>query len=135
MFGREVADVAIGYVIGLARETFLIDREIRGGRWPKYRGISLADKWVGLVGYGDISRDLAKRLLAADMKVICYDPAYMPARQVDGIRIVEWPKEVEICDFIILTCSLNEGSRHMLNRETLARCKRGVRVVNVTEGG
>ena len=135
MFGREVADIATGYVIGLARETFLIDREIRGGAWPKYRGTSLADKCAGLVGYGDIGRNLAKRLLALDMNVICYDPVLISAKQLDGIRIAEWPNDMEICDFIILTCSLNEGNRHMLNRETLARCRRGVRVVNVARGG
>lgn len=44
MFGGEVADIAVGYVIGLARETFLIDRGVRKGEWLKPAGISLSGK-------------------------------------------------------------------------------------------
>ncbi len=54
MFGREVADVAMGYVIALARETFEIDRAVRKGEWIKPRGVSLSGKTVALVGFGDI---------------------------------------------------------------------------------
>jgi phosphoglycerate dehydrogenase-like enzyme len=134
MFGREVADIAIGYVIGLARGTYLIDREIRDGNWPKYRGISLAEKHVGLVGYGDIGKNTAKRLIAADMEVVCYDPAYAPGKLDDGVQILEWPDRLNKCDFIVLTCSLTPDNRHMLNRDSLSWCKQGVRVVNVSRG-
>lgn len=70
MFGGEVADVALGYVIGLARQLFSIDRGVREGGWPKPPGISLAGKTVGLIGLGDIGRALAKRLLACEMNVV-----------------------------------------------------------------
>ena len=63
MFGREVADVAMSYVIALARETFLVDREVRAGKWPKPRGISLSGKTMGLVGFGDIGKATAKGAL------------------------------------------------------------------------
>jgi len=135
MFGKEVADIATGYIIGLARDTFRIDREIRDGKWPKFRGISLADKCVGLVGYGDIGRNLAKRLLSLDMKIICYDPVISSGGSVDGIHFMNWPEGLDTCDFVVLTCSLNENNRHMLNHETLSHCRQGVRVVNVARGG
>ncbi|MEJ2065806.1 MAG: NAD(P)-dependent oxidoreductase, partial [Reinekea sp.] len=67
MFGGEVADIAVGYVIALARETFEIDRGVRNGKWDKPRGISLSGKTVAVVGFGDIGKSTAKRLLAADM--------------------------------------------------------------------
>ena len=57
MFGSEVADIAMGYVIALARETFQIDRYIRDGHWPKPRGISLMGKTVALLGYGDVGKE------------------------------------------------------------------------------
>src|SRR3546814_14904323 len=72
MFGGEVADVAVGYVIGLARQLFLIDRGIRAGEWPKPAGMSLAGKRVALVGFGDIGRGVAKRLAAFDMPIVAY---------------------------------------------------------------
>src|SRR3546814_10081018 len=74
MFGGEVADVAVGYVIGLARQLFQIDRGIRAGEWPKPAGMSLAGKRVALVGFGDIGRSTARRLAAFDMPIIAYDP-------------------------------------------------------------
>ena len=74
MFGAEVADIAVGYVIALARETFVIDRAVRSGKWIKPRGISLSRKTVALIGYGDIGKNTAKRLLAHDMNVVAYDP-------------------------------------------------------------
>ena len=70
MFGGEVADVGVGYLIALARETFFIDREIRKGVWPKNRGISISGKTVGLVGYGDIGKSAASRLVSLGMNVI-----------------------------------------------------------------
>ena len=66
MFGAEVADVAMSYVIGLARQLYFIDREIRTNHaWPKPAGVSLAGKRVGVIGLGDIGRNTAKRLLEA----------------------------------------------------------------------
>ncbi len=134
MFGSEVADVAVGYIVGLARETFLIDREIRAGGWPKNRGISLSGKCVGLVGYGDIGSSTAKRLLAAGMSIRCYDPGFTGADSEPGVEFRAWPAGLDACDFIVITCSMNDANRHMLNREMLAMCKPGVRVVNVARG-
>ena len=52
MFGKEVADLAAGYVTALAREFVAIDRGVRGGGWPKPTGISLEGRTVALVGWG-----------------------------------------------------------------------------------
>lgn len=132
MFGAEVADVAVGYVIALARETFFIDREIRKGGWPKNRGISLAGKTVGLVGYGDIGKNTASRLQALGMNVVVYDPGLVEAQ--GEAKIAVWPELVHQCDFLLFTCSLNSKNRHMLNAQVLGVCKRGVRIVNVARG-
>ncbi|OQW32152.1 MAG: phosphoglycerate dehydrogenase [Nitrospira sp. SG-bin2] len=134
MFGGEVGDVAMSYITALARETFLIDREVRLGKWPKRNGISLAGKTLGLVGLGDIGKATARRVLAADMRVIAYDPIARPSVKTDGVELAVWPERVEECDFIVLTCSLNEGNRHMLNAGVFSRAKRGVRIVNVARG-
>lgn len=134
MFGGEVGDVAMSYVTALARETFLIDREVRKGRWPKPNGISLAGKTLGLVGLGDIGKATARRALAAEMKVIAYDRTARPLGETDAVEFATWPERVEEWDFIVLTCSLNETNRHMLNAGVFARAKKGVRIVNVARG-
>lgn len=134
MFGSEVADIALSYVTALARETFDIDRSVRQGGWPKPRGISLAGKTVALVGFGDIGRNTAKRLLAADMKVLAYDPFATTIPELNIVEIEAWPNRLKEADFLVVTCSLTPSSRHMINAEALAHAKHGVRVVNVGRG-
>lgn len=134
MFGREVADIAMSYIIGLARETFFIDREVRAGHWPKPQGISLGDKVVGLVGYGDIGRNIAKRAMASDMRVLVYDPVIKVGPISDRCEAEVWPKRLSECDFIVFACSLTGDNRHMLNAETLAMAKDMVRIVNIARG-
>ena len=134
MFGREVADVAMGYVIALARETFEIDRAVRKGEWIKPRGISLSGKTVALVGFGDIGQSTAKRLLAADMNVIAYDPFAGNNPNLPKVEREVWPDRVEEADFIVVTCSLTKSSYHMVDADVFRQAKDGVRVVNVGRG-
>jgi D-3-phosphoglycerate dehydrogenase len=134
MFGCEVADIAVGYIIALARETFQIDDGVRQGHWPKPRGISLRGKTVALVGYGDIGKSTAMRLLAAGMNIIAYDPVALDIPELTTVQRAEWPSRVEEADFIVVTCSLTPGSWHMINADVLAKAKDKVRIVNVGRG-
>jgi D-3-phosphoglycerate dehydrogenase len=133
-FGREVADMAMSYVTALARESFLIDRGVRHGGWHKPAGISLAGKTVGLLGFGDVGRQVARRLIAAEMKVIVYDPRFQPQKGLEQVEPSPWADRLGEADFLILCCALTTENRHLLNAETLARTKRGVRLVNVARG-
>lgn len=134
MFGREVADIAMNYVTALARETFVVDRGVRAGGWPKPRGISLAGKVVGLVGFGDIGRNVARRLLASDLKVLAYDPFYQEQPDLRSVEPVSWPERLDECDFLVFTCALTPSNRHMLDSSTLRLTRPGVRIVNVARG-
>lgn len=134
VFGKEVADLAMNFVSGLARHSFYIDREIRTRQaWPKPAGISLAGRTAALVGFGDIGRNTAKRLLAADMQVNVYDPYFKP---IEGLAVVprQWPDGLDEADFIVFTAPLTPSTRHMFNHDTLPKVKRGVRIVNVGRG-
>jgi D-3-phosphoglycerate dehydrogenase / 2-oxoglutarate reductase len=133
MFGGEVADVAMSYLTALARETFVIDRGVRVGAWPKPRGISLAGRTLGLVGLGDIGRNLARRALAADMNVVAYDP-FFNGDLGAGVARAAWPERIGEADFLAFTCALTATNRHMLDATTLAQTRPGVRVVNVARG-
>lgn len=133
-FGREVGDVAMSYVLGLARETYYIDRAIRqNNSWPKPSGISLWNKTAALVGFGDIGRATTRRLLACDIKVIVYDPYFKPESTLD-VETASWPDQLGEADFIVFTCPLTPDTKHMFNTDTLNKVKPGVRVVNVARG-
>lgn len=134
MFGAEVADIATAYVIGLARELFLIDRGVRAGGWPKPAGISLSGRRVGVVGLGDIGRNVVSRLQALGMAVVGYDPGVDGDVGLPALERAAWPEAVEGLDFLVFTCALNKHNFHMLDAAVLARCKPGVRIVNVARG-
>jgi len=134
VFGREVADVAMTYILGLARETYFIDREIRYKKtWPKPRGRSTWNTTAAVIGFGDIGRQTAKRLLACDMTVQVYDPFYKP---VSGLNVIpmEWPNGLENVDYLVFTAPLNSSTHHMFNHDILPKVKPGVSVINVGRG-
>jgi D-3-phosphoglycerate dehydrogenase / 2-oxoglutarate reductase len=135
MFGGEVADMAIAYVTGLARQTYFIDREIRHQYgWPKPAGMSLAGKTIAIVGFGDIGYQTAKRLMGFDVEVIAYDPGVDGNGGLNHVMRKSWPEGLEQADILIMACSLNTYTRHMLNAETLSQMKPGSQVVNVARG-
>jgi D-3-phosphoglycerate dehydrogenase len=133
VFGSEVADLAMCYILGLARDAFYIDREIRLGNWPKPAGISLCGKTLGVVGLGDIGRNIAKRASAHELHIYGWDP-YAKSLP-DNIEIQkEWPSGVQLCDFIVFACALSSENHHMFNEPLLNFLKPGVRIVNVSRG-
>jgi D-3-phosphoglycerate dehydrogenase len=135
MFGEEVADVALAYVIGLARHLFFIDRNIRTeNAWPKPAGISLAGRTAGVVGLGDIGRNLATRLIACGMNVIAYDPGVQGDGGVRGIVRDDWPERIAEVDVLVFTCALNDANRYMLNASVINQIKSSTYVVNVARG-
>ena len=134
MFGAEVADVATAFVIGLARQLFVIDRGVRAGGWPKPAGISLPGRRAGVIGLGDIGRNVCTRLQALGLTVTAYDPGIAGDAGIPGLERAAWPERIGEQDFLVFTCALNAHNRHMLNAETLAACMAGVRIVNVARG-
>ncbi|WP_456296409.1 phosphoglycerate dehydrogenase [Vibrio sp. AK197] len=135
MFGGEVADVAMSFLLGLARQTHYIDREIRNNHtWPKPAGISVSGKCVGVVGFGDIGENLVKRLKGFDVDVVVYDPSVDGKKGYSFIERANYPDRVQELDFIVFTCSLNKNNYHMLDENVLGMMKNGSIVINVARG-
>jgi D-3-phosphoglycerate dehydrogenase len=133
-FGEEVSDVALAYIIGLSRNLFIIDREVRSGAWPKPAGRSLQNKVVGIVGYGHIGQAVARKVGAIGMKPIIYDPIKQPAKN-DGIPIASWPDRLAELDFLVLACALTAQNRRLINTDTISKTKKGLILVNIARGG
>lgn len=135
MFGNEVADLAIGYIVGLARDSYYIDREVRKGNWVKPPGTSISGKTIGVVGLGDIGRSVIRRLIGFDVTVYAYDPfTDLDAVKIGAKAILPFPEKISEADFVILTCALTPSSHYMINRESISLMKDGVRIVNVARG-
>jgi D-3-phosphoglycerate dehydrogenase len=136
MFGGEVADLAVSYFLGLARQTYFIDREVRKGNWVKPAGSSVEGKTVAVVGLGDIGRNTIKRLRGFDVRILAYDPYTKSSPEQIGVQgILNFPERIEEADFIILTCALTQSSKFMINEKNIALMKKGVKIINVARGG
>ena len=134
VFGREVADLACHYVTALARETFTINDQVKQGNWHKPVGQSLWSASALIVGFGDIGQNLAKRLLAHDMKVNFVDPFVSQSQAGPSVTKVTWPHSLRHVDYVIFTAPLNEATHHMFNMDVLDVLKPGIKVVNVGRG-
>lgn len=136
VFGDEVADVALGYLILLARQLHRIDAAVRQGTWLKIQGMSLRGKVAGIIGVGSIGRAIARRCQVLGMEVLGHDP--YPIDPVfcteTGLQPVDLNLLFQQADCILLACNLTPENVHLLNADAFAQMKHGVWIVNVARG-
>src|SRR6185503_707138 len=136
VFADEVADVAIGYMIMLARRLHEIDAGVRAGEWPKPQGVSLAGRALGVVGLGSIGRGVAQRGLAMGMTVVGIDP--MPAAEAAaaelGVRLLGLDEVFAEADVVSLNLPMSPENRHLANEARLGSMKPGSFLVNTARG-
>lgn len=132
------AEHTIGLLVALARNIPQAHAALKDGRWERSRwgGIELADKTLGVLGFGRIGRQVARRALGLGMRVVAYDPFVVPDRFRElGADRVETPEEVlAAADFLTLHLPLTDETRGFLGTESLALVRPGVRIVNAARG-
>ena len=148
VFGEEVSDVAMGYVLMLSRHLHTIHNNNLNGIWTKPAGVSLSGKKVCLVGFGDIGRCTARKLLAFNMDVWASDPFFTKKEGVvssknNNIKIEDSLHKVEIsnlencitnCDYVVVTCALNKFTKGLVKKENILLANKGVKLINVARG-
>jgi D-3-phosphoglycerate dehydrogenase len=125
-------------MFALARDLPEADRSTQGGKWEKNRfmGVEVTSKTLGLIGAGNIGSIVADRALGLKMKVVAYDPFLTPERAVEmGVEKVTLDELLARADFITLHTPLTESTRNILSAENIAKCKKGVRIINCARGG
>ena len=105
------------------------------GRRKKLTGIELRSKTLGLVGFGNIGREVARLAQAFGMTVLASDP-FVSSRlaQDQGVKLVPLEELLKESDFLSLHAAATAENRHLLNAKTLALAKPGLRIVNCARG-
>jgi D-3-phosphoglycerate dehydrogenase / 2-oxoglutarate reductase len=137
VFGDDVADVAAGYLVLVARRLHLIDRSVRDGGWLKHRGIRLADRTLGIYGLGSIGRTVARRGQGFGMRVVGYDIAAGSATLAAdaGIETVARPEQLFAeSDFLVLCAPATPETDHVVCADSLAQMRAGSFLINVSRG-
>lgn len=131
------AEYTFGLMLGLARHIPAAYQDLKEGRWERkaFTGLELKGKTLGLVGFGRIGRAVAKRALVFEMTVIAFDP-YIPTdvAQDFGVELVDLDTLYARSDFISLHSLITDETRHMINAESIAKMKKGVRIINAARG-
>ena len=134
MFGDEVADLAMSYITNLSRKIVDVHNGVKKLEWPKPIGTSLKGKKIGVVGLGDIGMNIVRRVNAARMNVIAYDPYFSSAKNEFELEHLVWPDKIEELDYLVIACALNDQNKHMINKNIILRFKKGIKLVNVSRG-
>lgn len=122
----------------MARPIVPAGQSMKDGKWDRklYSGSELYGKTLAILGLGRIGREVGIRMNAFGMKVIGFDPITTTEEaKAAGIEKLEleqiWPK----ADYITVHTPLIPATRNLISTETLAKCKRGVKIINVARGG
>ena len=132
------AEHAIAMMFALARQIPQANQSTHDGKWEKskFMGVELYAKTLGVIGCGNIGAIVAGRARALEMNVIAFDPFLTDERAEElGIQKVSLEDLLDRADFITLHTPLTDQTRNILNKDTLARTKKGVRIINCARGG
>jgi D-3-phosphoglycerate dehydrogenase len=130
------AEHTFALMLALARHVPEGHQSLAEGRWDrkKFMGTELYGKTLGIVGLGRIGKAVAKRAQAFEMTTIAYDPKLTIGEEVDGCAIVTLDELYARSDYIALHAPSNADTRDMINAETIAQMKDGVRILNTARG-
>ncbi|HKV23649.1 MAG TPA: phosphoglycerate dehydrogenase [Candidatus Acidoferrum sp.] len=133
-----VAEHTFALLLGLARQVPRLDKAMHEGKWEKSSaaGTEVRGKTIGLIGLGRIGSEVAIRAHAFDMRVLGYDPyiSEAAAKEVQ-VELVPLEKLLAESDFISLHTALSPTTQNLINAESIAKMKKGARVINAARGG
>jgi D-3-phosphoglycerate dehydrogenase / 2-oxoglutarate reductase len=131
------AEHTIGLLVALARNIPQAHSALREGRWEraKWGGVELAEKTLGVLGFGRIGQQVARRAVGLQMRVVAYDPFVSAERFRElGVESDTLEGVLARADFLTLHLPANDETRGMINAAAIARMKDGVRIVNAARG-
>lgn len=130
-----VAECAIGHMFAIARYIHIANHTMRNGKWDKkhYEGIELGGKTLGVVGFGRIGREVAKRASALGMRIQFADP--FVDGDVDGAKKMDFDEVISTSDFITFHIPGNKDKSPVIGAAELEKMKNGVYLVNTARGG
>ena len=134
-----VAELVLGLMLSLARQTSRGDRAIRDGKWLKkeLKGTELRGKYLGIIGLGNIGKRLGRLARALNMNIIGYD--VMPideefAKEV-GLMKADLNTLLQSSDYISIHVPLLDSTYHLLDAQKMSTMKKTAKIINTSRGG
>lgn len=133
---RSVSELAIAMMLRHLRHLDACDALVRGGGWKVIEGRQLSDRTVGIVGCGNVGKDLAILLRAFGCRVLAHDILDFPEfYSAHGIEPTDLDTILETCDIVSLHVPLDDSTRNLLSADKLARMRADALLLNLARGG
>ncbi len=132
------AEQAVALLFAVARRTADANASMQRGEWKRsaYTGVEIAEKTVGVIGFGRIGQLFAARMAAFDTTIIAYDPYLQPARAAAlGVQLVDLPTLLAQSDIISIHLPKTPETVNLIGVEELKTVKPGVIIINAARGG
>jgi D-3-phosphoglycerate dehydrogenase len=129
-----VAELAIGYMFILARSLYKASATMKAEKWEKkvFEGDEIGGKTLGLIGIGNIGKEVARRATALGMTVVAYDPY---VKEAEYVKFVSLDELLAQADYISLHLPKTKESANMVDKAQFDKMKPGVRLINCARGG
>ena len=141
VLSKSTADLAFALLLGAARRTSESERWLRGGGWQlafhptHWLGQDVHEATLGIVGLGQIGREIAKRARGFDMRTLYHSRTRYPEVEANyGVSYVGFPTLLAEADFVVLSVPLTPETHHMISGEQLAMMKPTGILINVSRG-
>jgi D-3-phosphoglycerate dehydrogenase len=132
-----VAELTLGMMLALARQLPKANSTMHSGKWEKksLQGVELRGKKLGVLGLGRIGLEVARRARGFGMEVIGHDPFVSASiARENAIQLVSTDELFQQADYLTLHVGLTPQTTGIINEETIAKMKKGVRIVNCARG-
>lgn len=134
-----VAELVLGLMLSLARQTTRGDRAIRNGQWLKkeLKGTELRGKYLGIVGLGNIGKRLARLARGLNMNIIGYDviPIDEEFSKEVGLMKADLPTLLQSSDYVSIHVPLLDSTYHLLDAQKMSTMKKTAKIINTSRGG
>jgi D-3-phosphoglycerate dehydrogenase / 2-oxoglutarate reductase len=130
-----VAELTIAFILLLARHLSTALQATKVGEWPRLQGVILSEKTIGLIGLGEIGKQVAYRLRCFDCNLVAYDP-FLVEKEASkyGVELLSREKVIEKADFLSLHCPIVPSTRLMVNKDFLRLMKPSSYLINTARG-
>ena len=132
-----VADLTFGLMLAVARNIVSTNRWVHEGKWKTAIGVDVYGKTLGLMGFGAIAKNVARRARGFNMKVLAYDPYVkeLPEEFLNYVTLCTQEQVITNCDFLSLHLPLTAETQNIISKPELNRMKKGAYVINCARGG
>jgi len=132
---KPVAELVMSYILNISRQIMPLNKSMHQGNWNKILAHSIDGKTLGIIGMGNIGKEITRKAQAFDMNIIYYDVDRKKSLEDElGIEYQELGQLFENADIITLHVPLNEHTENLIDYEAMSKMKKSPILINTARG-